>query len=113
MTALEASLLGAVQGLFMFVPVSSTSHLVLLQHAFIALGLTPLVIGFVVAAGVGIVSLWLVVQLLLRARFRFFASYVWALAALVLVLSFWGVGVPTDVSAAAHPVASLPTSAPS
>lgn len=76
----------------------------------LVIGLTPLVIGFVVAAVVGIVSLWLVVQLLLRARFRFFAYYVWALAALVLVLSFWGVGVPTDVSAAA-PATTLSPSA--
>jgi undecaprenyl-diphosphatase len=32
MTIVEAVLLGVVQGLFMFVPVSSTSHLVLTQH---------------------------------------------------------------------------------
>jgi undecaprenyl-diphosphatase len=32
MTVFEAALLGLVQGLFMFVPVSSTSHLVLTQH---------------------------------------------------------------------------------
>ena len=32
MTLWEAVLLGAVQGLFMFIPVSSTSHLVLVQH---------------------------------------------------------------------------------
>jgi undecaprenyl-diphosphatase len=34
----EAVLLGAVQGLFMFVPVSSTSHLVVTQHVLIATG---------------------------------------------------------------------------
>jgi undecaprenyl-diphosphatase len=38
MTALEAALLGAVQGLFMFVPVSSTSHLALTQHWLIGRG---------------------------------------------------------------------------
>lgn len=32
MTAWQAALLGLVQGVFMFFPVSSTSHLVLLQH---------------------------------------------------------------------------------
>lgn len=32
MTSWEATLLGVVQGLFMFVPVSSTSHLALTQH---------------------------------------------------------------------------------
>lgn len=35
MTPLEAVLLGIVQGVFMFVPVSSTAHLVLTQHAMI------------------------------------------------------------------------------
>ena len=38
MTTLEAMLLGTIQGVFMFVPVSSTSHLVLVQHALIAMG---------------------------------------------------------------------------
>jgi undecaprenyl-diphosphatase len=38
MTWWEALLLGVVQGVFMFVPVSSTSHLVVSQHALIALG---------------------------------------------------------------------------
>jgi undecaprenyl-diphosphatase len=38
MTLLEAVLLGAVQGVFMFVPVSSTSHLVLVQHWLIEAG---------------------------------------------------------------------------
>jgi undecaprenyl-diphosphatase len=37
-TTLEALLLGTIQGVFMFVPVSSTSHLVLVQHALIATG---------------------------------------------------------------------------
>jgi undecaprenyl-diphosphatase len=38
MTLLEAALLGVVQGVFMFVPVSSTSHLVLTQHWLIEAG---------------------------------------------------------------------------
>ncbi len=38
MTIAEAVLLGVVQGIFMFFPVSSTSHLVLVQHALIRRG---------------------------------------------------------------------------
>ncbi len=38
MTYLEAMILGLVQGIFMFVPVSSTAHLVLTQHLMIAGG---------------------------------------------------------------------------
>ena len=38
MTLLEAVLLGAIQGIFMFVPVSSTSHLALSQHWLIERG---------------------------------------------------------------------------
>ncbi|MFN3686500.1 undecaprenyl-diphosphate phosphatase [Salinarimonas sp.] len=38
MTLLEAALLGIVQGVFMFVPVSSTAHLVATQHLLIASG---------------------------------------------------------------------------
>ncbi|MDD7973395.1 undecaprenyl-diphosphate phosphatase [Roseinatronobacter alkalisoli] len=38
MTYLEAIVLGLVQGIFMFVPVSSTAHLVLTQHLMIAGG---------------------------------------------------------------------------
>ncbi len=38
MTLFEAALLGIVQGVFMFVPVSSTAHLVLTQHFLIAQG---------------------------------------------------------------------------
>jgi undecaprenyl-diphosphatase len=37
-TFLEAALLGTVQGLFMFIPVSSTAHLVLTQHLLIRMG---------------------------------------------------------------------------
>ncbi|MGC0249233.1 undecaprenyl-diphosphate phosphatase [Pseudactinotalea sp. Z1748] len=38
MTLLEALLLGAIQGLFMFIPVSSSSHLVLTQHWLVTTG---------------------------------------------------------------------------
>lgn len=38
MSYLEATLLGLVQGIFMFVPVSSTAHLVVTQHVMIAQG---------------------------------------------------------------------------
>jgi len=38
MTLFEAALLGIVQGVFVFVPVSSTAHLVLTQHFLIAQG---------------------------------------------------------------------------
>jgi undecaprenyl-diphosphatase len=38
MTLFEAALLGVVQGVFMFVPVSSTAHLVITQHFLISQG---------------------------------------------------------------------------
>jgi len=38
MTSLEAIILGIIQGIFMFLPVSSTSHLVLSQHWLISRG---------------------------------------------------------------------------
>lgn len=38
MTILEAFILGIVQGVFMFVPVSSTAHLVITQHLMINAG---------------------------------------------------------------------------
>lgn len=47
----------------------------------IELGLMPMAVGFVVAAVVGIGALHLVLTLLYRARFRYFAYYVWLLAA--------------------------------
>ncbi len=53
----------------------------------LAIGATPLAIGFAVAAVVGVGSLWLVVATLRRARFRVFAYYVWALA--LVVLAVW------------------------
>ncbi|TVR07550.1 MAG: undecaprenyl-diphosphate phosphatase, partial [Salinarimonadaceae bacterium] len=38
MSYVEAIVLGLVQGVFMFVPVSSTAHLVIAQHLMIAQG---------------------------------------------------------------------------
>ncbi len=46
--------------------------------------------GFIVAAMVGIVALWLVMHLLYRARFRYFSYYVWALAAVVATAGLLG-----------------------
>lgn len=45
-----------------------------------------LTIGALVAAVSGAVALWFVLRLLYRSRFRFFAVYVWVLAAVVLVV---------------------------
>jgi undecaprenyl-diphosphatase len=57
----------------------------------VGLGLTPLLIGFMVAAVVGIFALQLVLKLLYRARFRYFSFYVWALAAVILVSTYRGI----------------------
>jgi undecaprenyl-diphosphatase len=46
---------------------------------------SAMAVGFVVAAVVGTVALWLVLKLLEAARFRAFSVYVWVLAAVVLV----------------------------
>jgi undecaprenyl-diphosphatase len=43
----------------------------------------PILVGFIVAAIVGIFALQLVLKLLYRARFRYFSFYVWALAIVV------------------------------
>ncbi len=51
----------------------------------VTVGAAPLLIGFVVAAAVGTVSLWAVLRLLEAARFRVFSVYVWLLATVVLV----------------------------
>ena len=57
-------------------------------------GAMPLLVGFVVAALVGIGALHIVLRLLYKARFRFFSYYVWALALVVLALSSRGEGLP-------------------
>jgi undecaprenyl-diphosphatase len=50
----------------------------------------PLLVGFVVAALVGIFALKVVLRLLYRARFRYFSYYVWGLAALIAIGVFTG-----------------------
>jgi undecaprenyl-diphosphatase len=49
--------------------------------------------GFVVSALVGIVALRLVLNLLYKARLRYFSYYVWVLAAVVVIASFRGVAL--------------------
>lgn len=58
------------------------------------LGATPLMVGFGVAALVGVGALYVVLHLLYRARFRFFSYYVWCLAAVVFALSWGGDWMP-------------------
>lgn len=55
-----------------------------------SVGLLPMVLGFAVAALVGIAALHLVLRLLYRARFRYFAYYVWLLAAAVVLATVQG-----------------------
>ncbi len=49
------------------------------------IGLGTLLVGFVVSAAVGIVSLKVVIWTLYRAQLKIFAFYVWILAALILL----------------------------
>jgi len=51
----------------------------------------PILVGFVVAAVVGVFALKLVLKLLYRARFRYFSFYVWALAIVVAWSSYRGI----------------------
>ncbi len=53
-------------------------------------------VGFVVSAVVGIFALLVVLRLLYRARFRFFAYYVWVLAAFIAVGVYLG-WLPADL----------------
>ena len=71
------------------------------------IGLWPLVVGFAVAAAVGVGSLLLVVRTLLRARFRVFAYYVWALAVVVLVVSMLTPAETLPAAAVAWPDARI------
>lgn len=57
----------------------------------ISLGLLPLIVGFVVAAGVGVVALQMVLHLLYKARFRYFSYYLWVLALVVAVGTYRGI----------------------
>ncbi len=57
----------------------------------ISIGFPALATGFVVSAVIGIIALKLVIHLLYRAQFRVFSYYVWALAIVVAVSSFYGV----------------------
>jgi len=54
------------------------------------IGTAAYLVAFFTAAGVGIGALKLVLALLYRARFRYFAWYVWTLAALILIFSRGG-----------------------
>lgn len=51
----------------------------------------PILVGFVVAAIVGVFALYLVLKLLYRARFRYFSFYVWALALVVAWSAYRGI----------------------
>jgi undecaprenyl-diphosphatase len=57
----------------------------------ITLGWGAMITGFVVSAVVGIIALRVVVHLLYRANFRVFSYYVWLLAVVVAVSSFYDV----------------------
>ena len=57
----------------------------------ISLGWSAMFTGFVVSAIVGIFALRVVIHLLYRANFRVFSYYVWFLAIVVAVSSFYGV----------------------
>ncbi|WP_416672101.1 undecaprenyl-diphosphate phosphatase [Egbenema bharatensis] len=63
---------------------------VLEAESFNGLGVMPLLVGFIVSAGVGIVALQMVLHLLYKARFRYFSYYVWVLAAIVALGSWQG-----------------------
>jgi undecaprenyl-diphosphatase len=60
-------------------------------RAGIQLDAAAFAIGFVVAAAVGALALALVLHLLYRARFRYFAYHVWCVAAAVAALATAGV----------------------
>ena len=80
MTLVEALLLGSIQGVFMFFPVSSTSHLALAQHWLIARGsLIPApesaaMIFFDLVVHVGTL---LSIALVFRRSLRHFLRYAW------------------------------------
>ena len=59
-------------------------------------GVVAFLVGFLVSAVVGIFALLLVLHLLYRARFRYFAYYVWTLAAFIVVAVLTG-WLPSDL----------------
>ncbi len=63
---------------------------VALGEGFGSISWAAMAVGFATAAAVGTAALWLVLRLLEAARFRIFAFYVWALAAVTLAT---GLGV--------------------
>jgi undecaprenyl-diphosphatase len=63
---------------------------VMMKGGPVVLDVSAFVVGFVVAAVVGIFALQLVLKLLYAARFRFFSFYVWILAAVVVWVSLRG-----------------------
>jgi undecaprenyl-diphosphatase len=63
---------------------------VLMKGGPVALDLSAYLVGFVVAAIVGIFALHLVLKLLYAAKFRFFSFYLWVLAAVVIWASIQG-----------------------
>ncbi|QOC23643.1 undecaprenyl-diphosphate phosphatase [Wenzhouxiangella sp. AB-CW3] len=75
---------------FVAIPTILAATLVQSREVFTTSGLGEisigaLAIGFVVSAGVGIVSLKIVIWSLYRAQLKIFAFYVWILAALILL----------------------------
>ncbi|MDG5816746.1 undecaprenyl-diphosphate phosphatase [Chitinispirillales bacterium ANBcel5] len=54
------------------------------------ISIIAMIVGFVVSALVGIAALYLVLQLLYKARLKFFSFYVWGLALVIIVTSLWG-----------------------
>jgi len=57
----------------------------------LTMGFVPLTVGFIVSAIIGIIALQVVLNLLYKARFRFFSYYVWTVAVLVIWGMFQGI----------------------
>lgn len=60
-------------------------------NAIASVGILPLFVGFVVSAIVGIFALQMVLNLLYRAKFRYFSYYLWALSIAVVVGVYQGI----------------------
>lgn len=63
---------------------------VMRQDGLIAIEISAFVVAFIVSAVVGVIALFLVLNLLYRARFRVFSYYVWIIAVVVAVGSYYG-----------------------